>query len=139
PADAMYGMLNKAQDVLAVAGALLEANVTMAKKDTKEAVEFLLQSAVKAEDALNYAEPKDWWIPTRETLGRVLLAQGNAPEAEKVFRADLQRHRRSGRSLFGLRESLKAQGKDFAARMIDLEFQAAWKNADGKPLTLDDL
>lgn len=32
--------------------------------------------------------------------------------------------------LFGLRESLRAQGKSEAAAWVDREFQAAWKGAD---------
>src|SRR5262249_50738413 len=124
--------------VLAVPAGLLYAYIALAAKDPKAAVEQL-QAAAQAEDALSYMEPKDWWIPARETLGRVLLATGDAAGAERVFRDDLVRNSRSGRSLFGLRESLKAQGKDYAAKLVDLEFQSAWKNADGKPLTLEDL
>jgi hypothetical protein len=40
--------------------------------------------------------------------------------------------------LFGLRESLRRQGKNYAADQIDAEFQAAWKNADTK-LRVEDL
>jgi hypothetical protein len=47
-----------------------------------------------------------------------------------VFRADLERNRRNGRSLFGLIQSLKAQKKDYAATLVQREFDAAWKNAD---------
>ena len=53
-----------------------------------------------------------WQIPMREALGAALLAAGQPAEAEKVFRADLERNPRNPRSLFGLAESLKAQGKD---------------------------
>jgi hypothetical protein len=87
---------------------------------------------VQREDDLNYGEPPDWMLPVRETLGAVLVLGGDAAEAENVFRAALVRHPRSGRSLLGLRESLKAQKKDHAARLIDQEFRAAWQNADGK-------
>ena len=48
-------------------------------------------------------------------LGGILLREGNAAEAEKVFRADLEKNARSGRSLFGLRESLKSQKKNWEA------------------------
>jgi hypothetical protein len=47
----------------------------------------------------------------RESLGAALLIAGDAVEAEKVFRKDLEDNPRNGRSLFGLAESLKAQGK----------------------------
>jgi hypothetical protein len=67
------------------------------------------------------------------------LKNGDAARAEKVFRADLERNRLSGRSLFGLIASLKAQGKEHAARLVQLEFQRAWKNADPQPIDVDDL
>ena len=51
-------------------------------------------------------------------------------EAEAVFREDLRRNRRNGRSLFGLTESLKAQGKTREAELVRREFERAWKNAD---------
>jgi hypothetical protein len=70
--------------------------------------------------------------PVRESLGGFLLRNGMYPEAEKVFRADLERNRRSGRSLFGLMESLKAQKKSQAAVAVQREFEQAWKNADTK-------
>ncbi len=63
---------------------------------------------------------------------------GNAEEAEKVFRADLEKNRRNGRSLFGLFESLKAQGKKYSAQSVQKEFEAAWKQADTK-LRVEDL
>jgi hypothetical protein len=50
----------------------------------------------------------------------------------------LERNRRSGRSLFGLTESLKAQKKDYAAALVQREFESAWKNADVK-LSVPDL
>jgi hypothetical protein len=68
----------------------------------------------------------------------LLLANGDAAEAEKIFRAELKHHPRSGRALFGLRESLKAQKKDYTAGCIDREFQAAWKHANPKELRLAD-
>jgi tetratricopeptide (TPR) repeat protein len=138
PADAMYGQWNHARSVLEVAEGVLGARLAVARQDRKSAIE-LLKKAVKAEDALNYGEPPDWFLPVRETLGGVLLQDGNAAEAEAVFRTDLERNRRSGRSLFGLAASLKAQKKDYAAQMVELEFQQAWKNADPQGLRVEDL
>jgi tetratricopeptide (TPR) repeat protein len=129
PEDAVFSQVNKASAVFAVAEALLDARIALARQDRKTAIEKL-RAAAAAEDALNYMEPSDWILPVRETLGGVLLAEGNAAEAEKVFRADLEKNRRSPRSLFGLRESLKAQGKTYAAQLVDMQFQQAWKNAD---------
>jgi hypothetical protein len=52
--------------------------------------------------------------------------------AEKVFRADLEKNPGNGRSLFGLLESLKAQGNNRAAMVARRQFASAWKNADTK-------
>jgi tetratricopeptide (TPR) repeat protein len=137
PVDAGYGPRNKAADVLAVAENLIRAQIAIGKDDSKQAIEAL-NTAVGAEDKLNYMEPKDWYIPVRETLGGVLLRNRLFAEAEKVFRADLDKNPRSGRSLFGLAESLKGQGKHYEASMVELEYQEAWKNADTK-LRIEDL
>jgi tetratricopeptide (TPR) repeat protein len=136
PADATWD-LNRASDVLTIAQTVLDARIALAKRDNKTAAE-LLKKAAEAEDALNYTEPPSWYLLVRETLGRVLMATGDYVEAERVFRADLERHPRSGRSLFGLQESVKAQGKTYAAQMVLQELETAWKNADSQ-LCLEDL
>jgi hypothetical protein len=90
------------------------------------------------EDALAYDEPPAWFLPVRESLGGALLRSGDSAAAEKVFRADLEKNVRNGRSLFGLMESLKAQGKKEASRSVQREFESAWKNADTQ-LRVEDL
>ena len=60
------------------------------------------------------------------------MSSGDHVGAEQVFRADLEKNRRNGCSLFGLMESLQAQKKDAAAAMVQREFASAWKNADTK-------
>jgi tetratricopeptide (TPR) repeat protein len=137
PEDAKLLDWNTAQNLLGVAEKVLDAKLAVARGETGRAVE-LLREGVKREDALQYGEPPDWFLPVRETLGAVLLAEGKAAEAEKVFRAGLAQHRRSGRCLLGLRESLSAQKRDHAARLIDQEFRAAWRRAAPKELRLAD-
>jgi tetratricopeptide (TPR) repeat protein len=136
PADSMSS-LNPTGKILAIAGEVLGAHSAEAKHDNKTALEFL-NKAVQNEDALAYDEPPQWFHPVRESLGGFLLRSGSYAEAEKVFRADLERNKQSGRSLFGLMESLKAQKKNQAAAAVQLEFESAWKNADVK-LTVQDL
>jgi len=136
PATASWG-LNSVSAILQIAEKVLDARIALARKDTKSAAE-LLHEAVRAQDMLAYDEPPAWFLPARETLGGVLLRSGRAAEAEKVFRADLEKNPRSGRSLFGLMESLRAQGKSYDARMIQKQFEAAWKNADTQ-LKVEDL
>ena len=128
PADASFG-LNPAQAILRIAGDVLGARIALAKQDDKAGL-ALLRQAVADEDALAYDEPPAWFLPTREMLGGALLRAGQAAEAEQVFRADLGQHPHSGRSLFGLRESLKAQGKTREAQQADQEFKRAWQHAD---------
>ena len=136
PADRPYGF-NKTADVFAVPRELINARIAMAKKDRKATLEAL-KKAVQLEDALNYDEPEDWYIPSREALGGQLMIAGDYQEAEKAFRAELEKHRRNGRALFGLMESLKAQGRTDAAEFVRKQFDDAWQNADIK-LRIEDL
>lgn len=118
-----------ASKILDIASHLLDAKIAKAQQDYQSAIK-LLETAVAQEDTLNYREPPDWYISTRESLGGVLLAQGDYAAAEKVFRADLQKYPHNGRSLFGLQASLQALGKNSEAQQAQTEFATAWKNAD---------
>lgn len=138
PADVPSCISNSAQDVLAIAELTLDAKFALKAGDRTKAIK-LLRQAKQREDALNYTEPPAWILPVCESLGAYLLSDGQAAEAEKVFRSGLVQYPRSGRCLFGLRESLRAQKNDYAAEQIDQEFQRAWKNADTKELRLEDL
>jgi tetratricopeptide (TPR) repeat protein len=129
PAGTMFGSHNTAKNILSIAARILNARIALAKNDRALAIEQL-RAAVKTEDALNYIEPPDWYLPIRLSLGGVLLTNGDNAEAERVFREELDRRPRSGRALFGLWQSLKAQNNDYGARMTEQEFKAAWKDAD---------
>jgi tetratricopeptide (TPR) repeat protein len=138
PAEMNYGPQNTARSVLKIAEHFLDSRVAAARGDRRGAVESL-RRAVEAEDALAYDEPPGWYHPlSRESLGGALMLDGRHEEAERVFREDLRRNRRNGRSLFGLAESLKAQGKTREADLVYAEFERAWKNADTK-LRVEDL
>lgn len=128
PKDVSFG-LNSAQNVLEIAEQVLAARMALSSGLNKKAIE-LLRKAVEMEDALAYDEPPGWFLPVRESLGGALLLNRDYTEAERVFRADLRKNPRSGRSLFGLREALRAQGKPSAAAMVQAEFSRAWRNAD---------
>ena len=56
-------------------------------------------------------------------------------EAEAVYRQDLQQHPNNGWSLYGLAESLSAQGKQKEAEEVKQEFKKAWLEADIKLTT----
>jgi tetratricopeptide (TPR) repeat protein len=120
-----------------IPAAILDAKLVEARGDRAAAIDAL-KKAVAAQDALVYDEPPDWFFPVRESLGGALLRAANPAEAEKVFREDLVRNPRNGRSLFGLWQSLLAQNKMSDAAWAKLEFQDAWKDAD-TTLTIDAL
>jgi tetratricopeptide (TPR) repeat protein len=131
------GPLNSASGYFAVATSVLDARIAQAKGDRKAAIASWTK-AVVAEDALNYDEPATWYYPVRESLGAALLTDGQAAEAERVFREDLARHPRSGRSLYGLVAALKAQQRSADAAWAEAQFEVAWKDADTK-LKLEDM
>jgi tetratricopeptide (TPR) repeat protein len=137
PAETPVGVLNTAGQMFAVARPLLAGRIAAAGGDATGAIE-LYRTAVAAEDALTYDEPPTWYYPVRETLGAALVAHGDAAEAEKVFRKDLEYNPRNGRSLFGLWQSLEAQGRKTEAARAAAEFRRVWAVAD-VVLTLDRL
>jgi tetratricopeptide (TPR) repeat protein len=128
PSDGLFGV-DPAQDVLNVAAFVTDGRMLEAHGRREDAV-GPWQSAVQAQDGLAHAVPSAWYDPLRESLGGVLLRSGRATEAEKLFREDLDRHPRNGRSLFGLYKSLEAQKKSDAAALVKAQFDAAWKDAD---------
>jgi tetratricopeptide (TPR) repeat protein len=136
PGETPFG-LNSAESVLKIASNQLDARIKWARVDRASSIESW-RRAVVAQDALNYDEPPGWYYAVRESLGAALLLSGDAAQAEHVFRDDLRENPRNGRSLFGLRESLKAQGKTDAAVLVDREFATAWKSADTQ-LRIEDL
>jgi tetratricopeptide (TPR) repeat protein len=137
PAAYPMGVTNSGADVLRVAEHLLRGRVAWAAGDKDGAIASF-RTAVELEDKLGYDEPPVFFYPIRETLGSALLQSGKIEDAEQVFRADLERNPRNGRSLFGLLETLRRQGKSEAARFVQREFDSAWKTADVK-LKLEEL
>ncbi|HEV2963405.1 MAG TPA: hypothetical protein VG649_16370 [Candidatus Angelobacter sp.] len=134
--DEPFGF-NRVHEVMGIALNMLDGKIASARHDYRAAVAEL-EKAVKTYDALRYDEPPDWYLPPREQLGGLLLAAGKAAEAELAFRADLRQNLNNGRSLFGLAEALKAQGKTNEAVEATSQFHESWKNADVQ-LRIDDL
>jgi tetratricopeptide (TPR) repeat protein len=134
PADAMYVSINTAAVVLDVARQDLSARVADARGDHPAAV-AAWRRAVAAEDKVGYNEPPDWLLPSREFLAAALMRAGSVPEAERVYREDLDRNRNNPRSLFGLWKALERQGKTADLAAAKRAFEAAWAAAD---VTLND-
>jgi tetratricopeptide (TPR) repeat protein len=131
PPDVVFAapINNKAKDIMKISEDVLGAKIAMARKDNLQAIS-LLTAAVAIQDTLQYGEPPDWFFPVRESLGGVLLINGDATGAEKVFRADLDRNPRNPRSLFGLQQALKAQNRNYDAGFVEAEFHDSWKGGD---------
>jgi len=137
--DAIFQMPinNKTKDILKIAENVLGAQVALAKKDNSAAL-GMLRDAVAVQDTLKYDEPQDWFYPVRESLGGVLLMNGDAKGAEQVFRDDLARNLRNPRSLFGLHQALKAQDRNSDAWFVEQEFRKSWKGGAAQ-LKVEDL
>lgn len=132
--SAMRGLLmvsvnTTAQQLLRIAVKVLDGEIAAAHGRWPRAIASY-QAAVKLQDGLTYSEPPQWYFPTRDGLGRVLLRAGRARDAETVYRQQLKRTPKNGWTLHGLAASLRAQGKDEAAAAVDRDFTAAWTRAD---------
>ncbi len=119
----------KAGTMLAIASHVLAGEMAGARGQTDEMIAEL-QEAVRIQDGLAYMEPPPWYYPVRHNLGAALLEVGRGAEAEVVYRKDLQQFPNNGWSLFGLAESLRAQGKMDEAADVQKQFEAAWQYAD---------
>jgi tetratricopeptide (TPR) repeat protein len=121
PADARWGINNQSTGVMKLAREIVAARFG-------EDPIAHWSKAVEIQDGLIYDEPPAWYYPVRESLGAELVRAGRPVEGEAVLREGLRRSPRDGYMLFGLWESLKAQGKDPAE--VRREFEAAWAKAD---------
>jgi len=108
---------------------LLKGEIAYRQSDYAGAVPHF-ERAVAAQDLLPYTEPPFWYYPTRQSLGAALLKAGKPVEAEAVYRTDLKQYRHNGWSMFGLMQSLEAQGKTAEAAKVKVHFDAAWQFAD---------
>jgi tetratricopeptide (TPR) repeat protein len=130
PPDAIFQMPinNKTKDILKIAENVLGAKISQAKKENEAAISQL-REAIAVQDTLKYDEPQDWFYPVRESLGAALLMSGDQAGAEQVFRDDLERNPRNPRSLYGLEQALKAQGRVYDATFVRKQFDASWKGS----------
>lgn len=88
------------------------------------------KTAIQLEDKLPYMEPPYWHHPARQIYGAALMQAGNATDAERIYREDLERHPENGWSLYGLLSTLRAQGKTQEADAVAKRFRDAWRLAD---------
>ncbi|HXY76390.1 MAG TPA: hypothetical protein VEH54_05730 [Steroidobacteraceae bacterium] len=115
--------------VLAVAVPIVAARIAASSNEGLQAI-TLLEQAVAAEDRLPYNEPAEWFFPARHLLGAQLLIEGQAAQAERVYREDLRRNPENGWALYGLEAALRAEGRAREAARVAQSFEVAWKHAD---------
>jgi tetratricopeptide (TPR) repeat protein len=132
PADRVLGTNNNAQKVSELAETVLTGEIASARGDHEEAI-ARLSYAVRMQDALIYDEPPIWYFPVREALGAEFLAEGQAAQADAVYRSDLKINPGNPRSLHGLARSLRAEGKQQEAAEYENQFKSAWHYADVAP------
>lgn len=125
-------------DILKVAEAMLEGELSYRKGDFDSAFMHLRQS-VELDDNLPYDEPWGWMQPTRHALGALLLEQNRIDEAKAVYRADLGfdntlaracQHPNNVWSLQGLHECLSRQGLNEELMLIKPALDIALARAD---------
>jgi tetratricopeptide (TPR) repeat protein len=119
----------KTKAMLGLAAEVLAGEIAARSGRTDLAVRHL-RAAVAEQDGHWFTEPPPWYFPVRQALGAALLEGGRAAEAEAVYREDLRRNPENGWSLFGLAQSLRAQGKAVEAAEVEARFQKAWARAD---------
>jgi tetratricopeptide (TPR) repeat protein len=129
--EQLRGQANPASAILPIARHILAGEIAAKRGDFATAISHL-DSAVRFEDGLVYTEPADWNSPARHYLGAVLMEAGRAFEAEVVYWEDLRHNPENSRALFGLTQSLRAQGKNALAAVIERRFQKASSQADIK-------
>ncbi len=129
PSDFTIGPSNAAAAIIRLASQILAGAIASTRGHHNEAIRDYTE-AVRTQDALGYDEPPSWYYPVRETLGAELLANKQAAQAEAVYRADLKRNPDNPRSLFGLAESLRAEGKTQEAAQVEERFTKGWAHAD---------
>ena len=113
--------------LLQIADKLVQGEIFAAQRNYAKAI-AAFKEAVLLQDQLPYTEPPFWYYSTQLSLGKVLLEAGDYVQAEMVYRDNLKHYPKNGWALYGLRQSLQAQGKDFSD--IQREFDRAWQHAD---------
>jgi len=115
--------------VIAIAQHALAGEIALRSGQRQEAVTHF-EAAAEIEDGMSYEEPPLWYYPIRHSLGRALLEADRPADAERAYREDLERFPDNGWSLYGLAASLRAQGREAEAEVVQDRFQAVWTEAD---------
>ncbi len=119
------------RDTLLIAEQYVLGEMAAKEGDYDQAV-YHLSNAVRYEDSDVYAEPPAWSFPTRHALGAILMDAGRAREAETVYWEDLTKNPNNAYALYGLYQSMDAQGKTDQAQEFLARYEEAWADSDIK-------
>ncbi|HEX2885459.1 tetratricopeptide repeat protein [Vineibacter terrae] len=114
-----------AQDVLALARAVIEARIAQRQGNKAAAIERF-ERAAALQDGLPYTEPPYWYYPVRQSLAVALMQAGLLDEAEEQFQRALKRAPSNGWSWYGLAELYKARGKVDKASKLEADLARMW-------------
>jgi len=117
--------------VLEIAEQALQGEIALRKGEAEVAVTHFT-AARNLEDGLRYEEPPFWYYPTRLSLGVALLAAGRPGDAEAAYEESLALYPENVWALAGLRNSLRAQGKQAEAEAVQARLDTAAASADVK-------
>lgn len=121
-----------------VAQLTLEGRLLAAEGNLTGAIDRL-ESAAAAESQLPYFEPTWWYYPTRQTLGMLLLQDGQYDRAEREFFKTLIKAPNNAYALYGLAETFSAKGDARSEAYARSLFEEAWMGGEDRRPELTDL
>ncbi len=125
----LAGGTSSARQLLQIGEAHLGAEIHAATGNAADAF-AQFEMAIALQDGLAYMEPPPWFAPPRQYYGAWLFESGHLDQAEAVYRKDLEKYPKNGWSLFGLAQTLRAQGRDAEASAVEQGFGYAFAEAD---------
>jgi len=121
-----------AKESLTLAAKVIDAQIARARGDRAGAA-AALREAASIQAALPYMEPPYWYYPVRQTLGAVLLEDGQADAAIREFQASLMEAPNNAYALFGLMSAQEAAGDAAGAKVTQALFDKAWAGGSDRP------
>lgn len=129
PADVLVRGRHTAEQLLGIAARILEGEILRDEGRLDEAI-AVFEAAVEIHEGLAYDEPEPLNFGAHHWLGAALLEADRPEEAEAVYRASLEMHPNNGWSIYGLEQSLRAQGREAEAEEAAAWFRDAWSESD---------
>jgi len=136
--DTRMAFPNKVANVLQVATAMLDGEIEYRRGNYMMAFDSM-RLAIQREDALIYAEPWGWMLPTRHPYAALSLEQGHIEQAAQAYAEDLglddklaraHQHPNNIWALHGYHECLMRLGRTAEARIIKQQLTIASAAAD---------